>query len=42
MQAGLTLNLAANMQLTLTGETAGLIVDETDSYAGEANLAVQF
>ena len=42
VQAGLTLNLAANMQLTLTGETAGLIVDETDSYAGEANLAVQF
>jgi hypothetical protein len=42
LQAGLTLNLAANMQLTLTGETAGLIVDETDSYAGEANFAIQF
>lgn len=42
LQAGLTLNLAANMQLTLTGETAGLIVDETDSYAGQANFAIQF
>ena len=36
------MRVATNMQLTLTGETAGLIVDETDSYAGEANLAVQF
>lgn len=42
LQLGLNLNLASNVQLVLTGETAGLIVDETDSYAGEANLAVQF
>jgi outer membrane autotransporter protein len=42
LQLGLNLNLASNVQLALTGETAGLIVDETDSYAGEANLAIQF
>lgn len=42
LQLGLNLNLASNVQLVLTGETAGLIVDETDSYAGEANLAIQF
>ena len=33
---------AANVQLILTGETSGLIIDETDTYAGEANLAIQF
>lgn len=42
LQLGLNLNLASNVQLALTAETAGLIVDETDSYAGEANLAIQF
>lgn len=42
LQLGLNLNLASNVQLALTGETAGLIVDESDSYAGEANLAIQF
>lgn len=42
LQAGLTLNLASNVQLMLIGETAGLIVDESDTYAGEANLAIQF
>jgi len=42
LQLGLNLNLAANVQLVLTGETSGLIVDESDTYAGEANLAIQF
>ena len=42
LQLGLNLNLAANVQLILTGETSGLIIDETDTYAGEANLAIQF
>ena len=42
LQLGLNLNLAANVQLILTGETSGLIVDESDTYAGEANLAIQF
>lgn len=42
LQLGLNLNLASNVQLMLTGETSGLLLDETDTYAGEANLAVQF
>jgi outer membrane autotransporter protein len=42
VQLGLNLNLAANVQLALTGETSGLLLEETDSYSGEANLAVQF
>ena len=42
LQLGLNLNLATNVQLALTGETSGLLLDETDTYAGEANLAIQF
>jgi hypothetical protein len=42
LQLGLNLNLASNVQLALTGETSGLLLDETDTYAGEANLAIQF
>lgn len=42
LQLGLNLNLASNVQLVLTGETSGLLLDETDTYAGEANLAIQF
>ena len=42
LQLGLNLNLASNVQLALTGETSGLIIDESDTYAGEANLAIQF
>jgi len=42
LQLGLNLNLASNVQLMLTGETSGLLLDETDTYAGEANLAIQF
>jgi outer membrane autotransporter protein len=42
LQLGLNVNLAANVQLILTGETSGLIIDESDTYAGEANLAIQF
>jgi hypothetical protein len=42
LQLGLNLNVAANVQLVLTGETSGLLLDESDTYAGEANLAIQF
>lgn len=42
LQLGLNLNLASNVQLVLTGETSGLLLDESDTYAGEANLAIQF
>lgn len=42
LQLGLNLNLTGNVQLMLAAETAGLIVDESDNYAGEANLAIQF
>jgi outer membrane autotransporter protein len=42
VQLGINLNLASNVQLALTGETSGLLLDETDTYAGEANLAIQF
>ena len=42
LQLGLNLNIAGNMQLALTGETSGLLLDETDTYAGAANLAIQF
>ena len=42
LQLGLNLSLAGNVQLSVTGETSGLLLDETDTYAGEANLAIQF
>jgi outer membrane autotransporter protein len=42
VQAGLILNLAANAQLSLTGEVSGLIMPDNDIYSGQANLAVQF
>jgi outer membrane autotransporter protein len=42
LQAGLNIGLADNIQLALTGEMAGLLLDESDTYAGEANLAIQF
>ena len=41
-QLGLNVNFAENIQLTLTGEAAGFMLDESDTYAGEANLAIQF
>ncbi|MGE0241765.1 MAG: autotransporter outer membrane beta-barrel domain-containing protein [Parvibaculaceae bacterium] len=42
LQLGFNLNLASNVQLMLMGETSGLLLDETDTYAGEVNLAIQF
>jgi hypothetical protein len=42
LQAGLNFGFGSNVQLALTGEVAGLLIDETDTYSGEANLAVQF
>lgn len=42
LQAGLNFGFGNNVQLALTGEAAGLLIDETDTYSGEVNLAVQF
>jgi outer membrane autotransporter protein len=41
-QLGLNINFAENVQLALTGEAAGFMLDESNTYAGEANLAIQF
>jgi outer membrane autotransporter protein len=42
LQAGLNFGLGSNMQLALTGELGGLLLDNTNTYAAEANLAIQF
>jgi outer membrane autotransporter protein len=42
VQAGLNLSLTGNAELALTGEVAGLLIEESDTYAGEATLAIQF
>jgi hypothetical protein len=42
LQAGLNFGFGNNIQLALTGEAAGLLLDETDTYSGEVNLALQF
>lgn len=42
LQTGLSWNLAANAQLSLTGEVSGLLMPDNTIYSGEANLAVQF
>ncbi len=42
VQAGLNFGFGSNAQLAITGEAAGLIDDDTNSYSIEANLAVQF
>ncbi|CAN5442129.1 hypothetical protein BH10PSE7_BH10PSE7_07130 [soil metagenome] len=42
LQTGFNLNIASNVQLAVTGEVSGLLLDDTNTYAGEANLAVQF
>jgi hypothetical protein len=42
VQAGFNFGLGSNAQLSLTGEIGGLIEDTIDTYAGEANLAIQF
>lgn len=42
LQAGLNFGFGSNAQLALTGEVAGLMEDNLNSYALEANLAIQF
>ncbi len=42
VQAGLNFGFGGNMQLSLTGEIGGLLLDTVNTYAGEANLAIQF
>lgn len=42
VQAGLNFGFGSNVQLSLTGEAGGLILDTVDTYGGEANLAIQF
>ena len=42
LQGGFNLNLVSNVQLAVTGEASGLLLHDTDTYAGQANLAVQF
>ncbi|MBC8036581.1 MAG: autotransporter outer membrane beta-barrel domain-containing protein [Rhizobiales bacterium] len=42
VQAGLNFGFGSNMQLSLTGEAGGLLLEKVDTYSGEANLAVQF
>jgi hypothetical protein len=42
LQGGLNFAFGSDVQLTLTGEIGGLILGSLDSYAGEANLAIQF
>jgi hypothetical protein len=40
--AGLNWTIAENVQLALSGEVSGLIAQDSDIYAGQANLAIQF
>jgi outer membrane autotransporter protein len=42
MQAGFNMTLAENVQFALIGEVSGILLSDTDSYAGEATLAIQF
>ena len=42
LQAGLNFTLGPRAQFSLTGETSGLLLDDIDTYSGEANLAIQF
>lgn len=42
LQAGLNFSFGSNAQLAISGEIAGLLVDTSDSYSVEANLAIQF
>jgi hypothetical protein len=42
VQAGMNWTLAPHAQLSLTGEIGGLLMPDNTTYAGEANLAVQF
>ena len=42
LQAGMNFGLAPNVQLSLIGEMGGLLLDNSNTYSGEANLAIQF
>lgn len=42
VQAGLNFGFGSDAQLSLTGEAGGLLLDEVDTYSGQANLAIQF
>jgi outer membrane autotransporter protein len=42
LQAGLNFGFGSNAQLALTGEVAGLMEGNLNTYALEANLAIQF
>jgi outer membrane autotransporter protein len=42
LQAGLNFAIGANAQLSLNGEIAGLLLDDSNTYTGGANFAVQF
>ncbi len=42
LQAGLNFAFGSNAQLALTGEIAGLLEDNLNTYALEANLSIQF
>ena len=42
LQAGFNFGLGNHAQLAITGELGGLLQDDLDTYAVEANLAIQF
>ena len=42
LQAGLNFAFGSSTQLAVTGEYSGLLRDQSDSYSGEVNLAIQF
>ena len=42
LQAGFNFGLGSHAQLAITGELGGLLQDDLDTYAVEANLAIQF
>ncbi len=42
VQAGLNFGFGSNAQFSVTGEAGGLLLDDTDIYSGQANLAIQF
>lgn len=41
-QGGVNFGLGSNVQLALTAELGGLLLDNSNTYSGEANLAIQF
>ncbi len=42
LQAGFNFNFGTSAQLAITGEAAGILDQELNTYSLEANLAVQF